>query len=111
MVIMGLKEALRSWNLRRLWWCSTRDMVADGLNKGLVPRTALLELASTGIWVLKDQCKLFQEVQHHPIESSTDFAKLDLASTANWLAVVSWDSLGLVYAQLAAHVLPTGARQ
>ena len=52
MLLLSLKEALRAGTLARLWWVDTADMLADGLNKGLVSRRALLETAATGIWKL-----------------------------------------------------------
>jgi hypothetical protein len=75
MVLAGLKEALRTHHLKRLWWVDTKDMLSDGLNKGLVPRTDLLLASCTGLWQLKHACKCFQEVTHVPIESSQSFAK------------------------------------
>ena len=45
------------------WWVDTADMAADGLNKGLVSRRALLELSATGTWVLKHAAKAFREAQ------------------------------------------------
>ena len=39
-----------------LAWLDTRDMVADGLNKGTIDRDALRE-ASQGIWQLRLQPK------------------------------------------------------
>ena len=52
MLLLSLKEAMRVGTLSRLWWCDTADMLADGLNKGLVSRRALLETSATGIWKL-----------------------------------------------------------
>ena len=36
--------------IRTLWWIDTRDMLADGLNKGAVSRKALLEALTCGRW-------------------------------------------------------------
>ena len=49
MVLHELKEALLTWNLRKIWWVCATDMISDGLNKGAVARTALLQLGLTGL--------------------------------------------------------------
>ena len=36
--------------IRRLWWIDTRDMLADGLNKGAVSRKALFTALMKGVW-------------------------------------------------------------
>ena len=35
--------------LHQLWWCDTRNMLANSMNEGSVPRAALIE-AMTGRW-------------------------------------------------------------
>jgi hypothetical protein len=52
MVLLQIKELLRTHTLKRLWWVDTVDMVADGLNKGSVNRQALMLLGQTGVWTL-----------------------------------------------------------
>jgi hypothetical protein len=52
MILLQCKESLRSGLIRKIWWIDTRDMAADALNKGLVARSALLMLSSTGVWNL-----------------------------------------------------------
>ena len=47
----------------KLWWVDTRDMVADGLNKGAVPRLALQELARKGHWLLQHDSKAITHAQ------------------------------------------------
>ena len=51
-VLLAIKEGMQSFTLRTLWWTDTRDMLADGLNKGIVSRAALNRAATTGIWKL-----------------------------------------------------------
>ena len=48
-----LREALITNRMSKLWWVDTRDMLADGLNKGAVPRWAIQQLALTGQWKLE----------------------------------------------------------
>ena len=48
LLLLSLKESLLSHHLRHLIWTATNDMLADGLNKGIVSRRALGEAASTG---------------------------------------------------------------
>ena len=70
MRLCAVKEALSCRCLSRLWWCSTGDMIADGLNKGAVSRAKLIEFASTGIWHLEKPAIGHSERVHVPIESS-----------------------------------------
>ena len=69
MFLCQLKEALLAHGLKRLWWVDTRDMVADGLNKGSVSRVALLHLCNTGIWKLEHAAIGWSESRHIPIQS------------------------------------------
>jgi hypothetical protein len=62
-----IKEGLRSFNLRRVWWVDTTDMTADGLTKGAIARTALLQLSNTGKYNCLKPCKLHQEAIKVPI--------------------------------------------
>ena len=39
--------------IRRLWWIDTRDMLADGLNKGAISRRALLIALTKGTWFVE----------------------------------------------------------
>ena len=52
LIALQLKQLLVSGVLQSLFWIDTRDMVSDGLTKGLVSRKALMLLASTGRWKL-----------------------------------------------------------
>ncbi len=52
MILLQVKQMLVQGSLRALWWVDTRDMAADGLNKGLVARSVLLNVPATGIWKL-----------------------------------------------------------
>ena len=47
---LRLRELLDSKQLDQLIWCDTRDMLADGLNKGSVSRVELQRLCSEGVW-------------------------------------------------------------
>jgi hypothetical protein len=69
MVLLQLKELLCSFTLRRLWWCDTRDMLSDGLNKGAVPRTALLQSSATGLWQLSHPALCHLEKVQRRVES------------------------------------------
>ena len=70
MILLSIKEAMLTQTLKTLWWCDTVDMCADGLNKGAVPRTALLEVASVGKWVVRKPAVSFCEKVHRPALSS-----------------------------------------
>ena len=36
--------------IRQLYWIDTRDMLADGLNKGAISRKPLLQALKEGVW-------------------------------------------------------------
>ncbi len=46
--VLSLRERLQSGTLRRLFWTDTRDMLADGLTKGTVPRDQLISVSNRG---------------------------------------------------------------
>ncbi len=57
--IQYLRELLDTRVLEALVWIDTRDMVADGLTKGAVDRTALHECMS-GAWALQHDAKIWR---------------------------------------------------
>lgn len=69
MMLCGIKESMRTGSLRRLFWVDTKDMVADGLNKGAVSREALLMLGQTGIWSIAYAPVGFTEKIYQPVRS------------------------------------------
>ena len=50
-----LKEALDTGRIKSLTWVDTRDMVCDGMTKGMADRSALHQLMK-GVWILKHPC-------------------------------------------------------
>ena len=50
----SIREQVRDGRISRLWWIDTRDMVADGLNKGGLPRDPILEICEKGSWTLNE---------------------------------------------------------
>ena len=54
----SIREHVRDGRISRLWWVDTRDMVADGLNKGGLPRDPILTLCEQGRWCLQQQAEL-----------------------------------------------------
>jgi hypothetical protein len=81
---------MKSFSLKRLWWCATSDMVSDGLNKGAVPRTALLRLASSGRWDLELPVMVFQESRHAPIGNAEDFIRTPEDNTEHQTYLFHW---------------------
>ena len=57
--VQWIHECLLRKVLKTMFWIDTRDMCADGLTKGSVPRDALRNLASAGKWVLTQAWKQF----------------------------------------------------
>ena len=52
--ILGqMREHMSYRRIRRLWWIDTRDMLADGLNKGAISRRALLTALTKGTWLVE----------------------------------------------------------
>ena len=50
--VQWLQELTRSRVIDAVFWVDTRDMVADGMTKGSVPRTILRQLQESGQWKL-----------------------------------------------------------
>jgi hypothetical protein len=50
--ILKVREFITRGIVFQLWWCDTRDMVSDGLTKGSVERTGILDLCEKGSWTL-----------------------------------------------------------
>lgn len=69
MFLCQLKEALLCHALSKLWWVHTEDMIADGLNKGIISRKGLLELVNSGEWKVLKSAISFSETRHIPIAS------------------------------------------
>ena len=52
--ILGqMREHMSYRRIRRLRWIDTRDMLADGLNKGAISRRALLTALTKGTWLVE----------------------------------------------------------
>ena len=49
-VLGQMREHMSTHRIRKLWWIDTRDMLADGLNKGAVSRRALVKALTQGVW-------------------------------------------------------------
>jgi hypothetical protein len=49
---LAVREFLRLRAVTSLYWIDTNDMLADGLTKGCIDRTALIEASYTGVWKL-----------------------------------------------------------
>ena len=77
MFLAQLKEQMMCWSLKRLWWVDTRDMVADGLNKGAISRMGLLQLANSGRWDLLYKAHGFSETRYAPILSQKALIQMD----------------------------------
>ncbi len=46
--VIALRDKLERGIIKRLWWADTRDMLADGLTKGGIPRGALVNASEYG---------------------------------------------------------------
>jgi hypothetical protein len=72
MLLLQLKESLRTGSLESIVWCDTRDMVADGLNKGIIARKDLINYSTTGNWILQHPFQIFREKLKVPVASVQD---------------------------------------
>jgi len=70
MMLCQIKELMLTHSLRKIWWIDTRDMIADGLNKGACSREGLLALSNNGTWSLQHEARGFAETRHVPIAPS-----------------------------------------
>ena len=74
MLLLQLKESMRSGTIKTIVWADTRDLIADGLTKGSIARAALLAFSMTSLWQLKHTFEIFTEPVHVPIISSAENA-------------------------------------
>ena len=58
--VLKLRELLALRIISRLLWLDTRDMLADGLNKGIVSRDALRRMCTSGRWDISHEYKAFE---------------------------------------------------
>ena len=55
--ILGqMREHMATHRIRYFWWVDTRDMLADGLNKGAISRKALIRALAVGMWNVQHKC-------------------------------------------------------
>ena len=59
--VQWLQQLLRRRVLHALYWVDTRDMIADGMTKGSVPRQALRTLQEKGAWRLLHEWRKYPE--------------------------------------------------
>lgn len=57
--VLKLRELLAMKLISRLLWLDTRDMLADGLNKGIVSRDALRQMCTSGRWAVNHKFEIF----------------------------------------------------
>ena len=62
--VQYLRELLDTMVIEALLWIDTRDMIADGLTKGAVDRTALHEVMS-GTWTIQHAAKCWIAIVKH----------------------------------------------
>jgi hypothetical protein len=74
-LLLIVRELMTCGLIDRMYWIDTRDMLADGLNKGSVARTQLLAVAREGAWYPKLPLKMFQEAVKVPVVTSPEFAR------------------------------------
>ena len=78
MILLQIKESLRTGSLSALAWCDTRDMLADALNKGAVARKAIVEFSCSASWVLNHPFVMHHEKMQMSIPSNIERDKEEL---------------------------------
>ncbi len=53
--LAALRESLVTKRIHRLWWIDTRDMIADGLTKGVIAREPMIAFSNSGMWERKHE--------------------------------------------------------
>ena len=66
-LLLIIKHLMTTGLIDRLYWIDTRDMLADGLNKGVISREAILTYCRTGTWILKHEALQHTERVHVPL--------------------------------------------
>ena len=95
LLLLQLKESLRTSTLQSIVWCDTRDMVADGLNKGVIARRDLLNFSMTAQYTFRYEFQMFSETAKTAIISSKNDATGTVSlfelrgSAANYLTSVA----------------------
>ena len=69
--LLKVREWLDHGVVRRLWWCDTDDMLADGMTKGAVDRDAILQLCNNGLWNVLKKPASFSSVETMMRQTST----------------------------------------
>ncbi len=55
--LAALREAMVVKRIHRLWWIDTRDMIADGLAKGVIARDPIIALCHSGVWTQNHEAR------------------------------------------------------
>ena len=61
MVLLQIKEGLRTGTIASLTWVDTRDMLADALNKGTIARHHIVDFSNSAVWHLKHEFQTHRE--------------------------------------------------
>ena len=61
LILLQIKELMTLNVIKYITWINTFDMLSDGLNKGLVSRSALLLVSSLGVWKINHPCLQYTE--------------------------------------------------
>ena len=78
MILLQIKEGMRTGTIASIVWADTRDLIADGLTKGSIARADLLAFSMTSLWLLKHTFELFKEPHHVPVVSAVEQARTEV---------------------------------
>ena len=73
--VLALRERLLSGTISALWWTDTRDMLADGLTKGAVPRDQLLLASNQGTYKTVHCCAATRCVDGRKVTSGPSIVR------------------------------------
>jgi hypothetical protein len=74
MLLLQLKESMKTGTIKTIVWADTRDLISDGLTKGTIARADLLAFSMTSLWKLKQTWEIFAEPVKVTIVKSRDDA-------------------------------------
>ena len=69
--VQWLQELTRGRMVEAVYWVGTRDMIADGMTKGSVPRSLLRRVQEAGKWTLEHEWKRYPKEDGASARAST----------------------------------------
>ena len=78
--VKAMRELLDNHNIESLVWADNRDMLADGLTKGITIRSYLNDVLTSGTWFLSQKYEVWRPKQRRAIEERIE---VNIASSSH----------------------------